>query len=145
MKLRLIWLTQAEIEVLRFEFRCTHHRPRPNALNAGSLTQVVTVTLAFAALLMAGIDGIQNKIDPGDPLDKDIYALTPEELKDVRPHLAPWVRLWRHSVRINIPIEGAMYSPRTSSTPGLITKWKTRLIILTYAPYPASFELYFDC
>jgi glutamine synthetase len=39
--------------------------------------------LAFAALLMAGLDGIQNKIDPGDPLDKDIYSLSPEELKDV--------------------------------------------------------------
>ncbi len=34
-------------------------------------------------MLMAGLDGIQNKIDPGEPLDKDIYALTPEELKDV--------------------------------------------------------------
>ncbi len=39
--------------------------------------------LAFAALLMAGLDGIQNKIDPGDPLDKDIYGMTPEELKDI--------------------------------------------------------------
>ena len=39
--------------------------------------------LAFAALLMAGLDGIQNKIHPGDPLDKDIYALSPEERKDV--------------------------------------------------------------
>ena len=39
--------------------------------------------LAFAAMLMAGLDGIQNKIDPGDPLDKDIYALSPEELKTV--------------------------------------------------------------
>ena len=39
--------------------------------------------LAFAAMLMAGLDGIQNKIDPGEPLDKDIYALSPEELKDV--------------------------------------------------------------
>lgn len=37
--------------------------------------------MAFAALLMAGLDGIQNKIDPGDPLDKDIYGLSPEELK----------------------------------------------------------------
>jgi glutamine synthetase len=34
-------------------------------------------------MTMAGLDGIQNKIDPGDPLDKDIYALSPEELKDV--------------------------------------------------------------
>jgi len=39
--------------------------------------------LAFAAQLMAGLDGIENKIDPGDPLDKDIYGLSPEELKDV--------------------------------------------------------------
>ena len=38
------------------------------------------------AMLLAGLDGIQNKIDPGDPLDKDIYALSPEELKDV-PHM----------------------------------------------------------
>lgn len=42
--------------------------------------------LAFAALMMAGLDGIENKIHPGDPLDKDIYGLSPEELKDV-PHL----------------------------------------------------------
>jgi glutamine synthetase len=39
--------------------------------------------LAFAAMLMAGLDGIQNKIDAGSPLDKDIYELGPEELKDV--------------------------------------------------------------
>jgi glutamine synthetase len=42
--------------------------------------------LAFSAMLMAGLDGIQNKIDPGDPMDKDIYALSPEELKHV-PHM----------------------------------------------------------
>ncbi|MFQ5876122.1 MAG: type I glutamate--ammonia ligase [Acidobacteriota bacterium] len=39
--------------------------------------------VAFAAMLMAGLDGIENKIDPGRPLDKDIYGLGPEELKDV--------------------------------------------------------------
>ncbi len=39
--------------------------------------------LAFSAMLMAGLDGIQNKIDPGDPLDKDIYDLSPEEMKGV--------------------------------------------------------------
>jgi glutamine synthetase len=39
--------------------------------------------LQFAAMLMAGLDGIQNKIDPGDPFDKDLYSLSPEELKDV--------------------------------------------------------------
>ncbi len=39
--------------------------------------------LTFAALLMAGIDGIENKIHPGDPMDKDLYDLPPEELKDI--------------------------------------------------------------
>jgi len=39
--------------------------------------------LAFAAMLMAGLDGVENKIDPGLPLDKDIYDLSPEELSQV--------------------------------------------------------------
>lgn len=39
--------------------------------------------LALPAMLMAGLDGIINKIDPGEPLDKDIYDLSPEELKNV--------------------------------------------------------------
>ncbi len=39
--------------------------------------------LAFSAMLLAGLDGIQNRIDPGEPLEKDIYDLSPEELKDV--------------------------------------------------------------
>ncbi len=39
--------------------------------------------LAFSAMMLAGLDGIQNKIDPGAPLDKDIYALSAEELKAV--------------------------------------------------------------
>ena len=39
--------------------------------------------LGFAAMLMAGLDGIQNRIHPGDPMDKDLYDLPPEELKDI--------------------------------------------------------------
>jgi glutamine synthetase len=39
--------------------------------------------LSFAAMMMAGLDGVMNKIDPGQPLDKDIYDLTPEEMKAV--------------------------------------------------------------
>ena len=41
--------------------------------------------LAFAAMMMAGLDGIQNKIHPGDPIDKNLYDLPPEEAKKV-PH-----------------------------------------------------------
>lgn len=50
----------------RFEFRC----PDPTACGY----------MAFAAITMAAIDGIQNRIDPGDPLDKNIYDLPPEEM-----------------------------------------------------------------
>lgn len=39
--------------------------------------------LAFSALMMAGLDGIQNRIHPGEPLDKDLYDLEPEELADI--------------------------------------------------------------
>ena len=39
--------------------------------------------LTFAAMLMAGLDGIENRIHPGDPMDKNLYDLPPEELKDV--------------------------------------------------------------
>ena len=53
----------------RIEFRCPDASCNPY--------------LAFAAILMAAIDGIENKIDPGSPLDKDIYDLPPEELKNV--------------------------------------------------------------
>jgi glutamine synthetase len=53
----------------RIEFRC----PDPSA----------NPYLAFSAVLMAGLDGIMNRIDPGEPLDKDIYDMSPEELKDV--------------------------------------------------------------
>ena len=49
----------------RLEFRC----PDPSA----------NPYLAFAAMLMAGLDGVQNQMDPGDPLDKNIYDLPPEE------------------------------------------------------------------
>jgi glutamine synthetase len=39
--------------------------------------------LAFAAMMMAGLDGIQNKMHPGDPADKDLYDLEPEEAKHI--------------------------------------------------------------
>ena len=40
--------------------------------------------LCFAALLMAGLDGVQNQIDPGEPMDKDLYDLPPEEAAKIK-------------------------------------------------------------
>ncbi|MEO0970854.1 MAG: type I glutamate--ammonia ligase, partial [Cyanobacteria bacterium J06639_18] len=53
----------------RLEFRCPYATCNPY--------------LAFAAMLCAGLDGIKNKIHPGEPLDKNIYDLSPEELAKV--------------------------------------------------------------
>ena len=53
----------------RLEFRCPDAACNPY--------------LAFSAMMLAGIDGIMNKMDTGQPLDKDIYDLSPEELKNV--------------------------------------------------------------
>ncbi len=53
----------------RVEFRCPDASGNPY--------------LGFSAMLMAGLDGVINRIDPGEPLDKDIYDMSPEELKDV--------------------------------------------------------------
>ncbi len=39
--------------------------------------------LAFSAMLMAGLDGIKNKIHPGEPMDKDLYDLPPKQLKKI--------------------------------------------------------------
>ena len=52
--------------------------------------------LAFSAMLMAGLDGVANKIDPGEPLDKDIYDLSPEEMRKRSLH----ARLARRSPQL---------------------------------------------
>ncbi len=54
----------------RIEFRCPDPQCNPY--------------LAFSAMLLAGIDGIQNKIDPGEPMDVDIFELSPEEMTKIR-------------------------------------------------------------
>src|SRR5574341_908226 len=65
--------------------RIPMYSPSPKAKRAEFRTPDPSCNgyLAFAAELMAGLDGIQNKIHPGEPLDKDIYALSPEELASV--------------------------------------------------------------
>ena len=64
-------ITGSNPKAKRIEFRCPDPSSNPY--------------LAFSAMLMAGIDGIQNKIEPPAPVDKDLYELPPEEHAAVRP------------------------------------------------------------
>jgi glutamine synthetase len=54
--------------------------------------------LAFAALLMAGLDGIENKIHPGDAMDKDLYDLPPERPRPSRRSVAHFARRLKRSM-----------------------------------------------
>jgi len=100
--------------------------------------------LAFSALLMAVLDGIQNKIDPGEPLDKDIYALSPEELQDVPStpgDLAEALKALENDHEFLM--RGDVF------TPDAIEKWieyKTdaELNPIRMRPHPYEFALYFD-
>src|SRR5215510_391492 len=65
--------------------RIPMYSPSPNAKRIEFRTPDPSCNpyLAFACMLLAGLDGIEKRIHPGEPLDKDIYALSPEELKEV--------------------------------------------------------------
>lgn len=100
--------------------------------------------LAFAAILMAGLDGIENKIDPGQPLDKDIYGLTPEELATIPS--APGSleeALKALADDHDFLLKGDVF------TPDVIEKWieyKTEAEVnpVRMRPVPMEFALYFD-
>ena len=77
--------------------------------------------LAFAAMLMAMLDGIRNKIQPGEPLDKDIYDLEPEELAKVPKTPGSLEERWRTWSAITNSCCTATSSRATSSARGFGT------------------------
>ena len=101
--------------------------------------------LAFAAMLMAGLDGIQNRLDPGEPLDKDIYALTPEELKDV-PACRP--RSTRRSSNLKkdheFLLKGDVFTEDVIET-WIEYKMANEVSAMRLRPHPYEFALYYDC
>ncbi|NJC87342.1 MAG: type I glutamate--ammonia ligase [Desulfuromonas sp.] len=101
--------------------------------------------LAFAALLMAGLDGIENKIDPGQPLDKDIYGLSPEELKDI-----PNVATSLEDALNHLKADHAFLLKGDVFTQDLIERWidykmESEVDPVRMRPVPLEFALYFDC
>jgi glutamine synthetase len=100
--------------------------------------------ITFAALLMAGLDGIQNRIDPGEPLDKDIYDLPPEELANV-PSLPGTLDEALRALESDheFLLKGDVF------TTSMIERWITykrekAITQLRLRPHPLEFSMYFD-
>jgi glutamine synthetase len=100
--------------------------------------------LAFAAQLMAGLDGIENKIDPGEPLDKDIYGLTPEELKDV-PKMPGSLDEALDCLRKDhkFLLKGDVFTEDVIQT-WIDLKMNKEINPVRLRPHPMEFQLYFD-
>jgi len=100
--------------------------------------------LAFSAMLMAGLDGIENKIDPGDPLDKNTYELSPEEaanLKTVPGSLEESLQALEEDH--DFLLKGGVF------TPDVIDVWRefkreVEIDPVRLRPHPWEFYLYFD-
>ena len=100
--------------------------------------------LAFTAMMMAGLDGIQNKIDPGAPLDKDIYSLSPEELKDV-PSVPSSLEdaLLALDKDHEFLLKGDVFTRDVLDT-WMAYKQENEIDELRARPHPYEFELYYD-
>jgi glutamine synthetase len=100
--------------------------------------------LAFAAMLMAGLDGIKNRIDPGDPLDKDLYDLEPEEaaqIKQVPGSLSE--SLAALEADHDFLLEGGVFTPDLIET-WLDYKRSKEVDPMRLRPHPYEFYLYYD-
>jgi len=100
--------------------------------------------LSFAACVMAGVDGIQNKIDPGEPLDKDLYELPAEEALKVKQLPGSL-----DAVLDNLEKDHDFLLKGDVFTKGFIENWieykrKNEVDALRLRPHPWEFALYFD-
>jgi glutamine synthetase len=114
----------------RLEFRC----PDPSC----------NPYLTFAALLMAGIDGIQNKIDPGDPIDKNLYDLPPEEKAMVRSTPASLEHVLRElEADHEFLLRGDVFTRDVIDT-WINYKTEHEVDPVRLRPHPYEFFLYYD-
>ncbi|HEY2949750.1 MAG TPA: type I glutamate--ammonia ligase [Micromonosporaceae bacterium] len=101
--------------------------------------------LAFSAMLMAGLDGIKNKIEPPEPIDKDLYDLPPDEFASVRqtPGSLPEV-LAALEADQDYLLDGGVFTPDLIET---WVDWKRANEIdpVRLRPTPHEFAMYFDC
>lgn len=123
-------LTGSNPKAKRLEFRCPDATSNPY--------------LAFAAMLCAGIDGIKNQIDPGSPLDVDIYDLSPEELAKI-----PSTPGSLMAALENLQKDHSFLTAGGVFSEDFILNWiqyklDTEVIPMSLRPHPYEFALYFD-
>jgi glutamine synthetase len=114
----------------RIEFRCPDPSTNPY--------------LCFAAQLMAGLDGIQNKIEPGEPLEKDLYDLPPEEAKAVKSTPGSLGEVLDALEKDHdFLLKGDVFTPDVIET-WIKYKREKELAQVNLRPTPYEFYLYFD-
>ncbi|MFN3926672.1 MAG: type I glutamate--ammonia ligase [Pseudanabaenaceae cyanobacterium] len=123
-------ITGTNPKAKRLEFRCPDATCNPY--------------LAFAAMLMAGIDGIKNQIDPGKPLDVDIYELSPEELAQI-----PSTPGSLEEALENLKNDHDFLTAGGVFSEDLINTWITyklnnEVVPVNIRPHPYEFVLYYD-
>ncbi len=117
-------------EAKRLEFRC----PDPSC----------NPYLTFAALLMAGLDGIQNKIDPGDPIDKNLYDLPPEEKAQVKSTPSSLSEVLKALEKDHdFLLRGDVFTEDVIET-WIEYKIKHEVDPVSLRPHPYEFFLYYD-
>jgi glutamine synthetase len=99
--------------------------------------------LAFSAMLMAGLDGIDNKIHPGDPMDKDLYDLPPEELSGV-PTVCGSLRQAIESLDADRDFlkKGDVFTD--TQIDGYIELKEEETLAFEQAPHPIEFQMYYS-
>lgn len=100
--------------------------------------------LAFTAMLMAGLDGIKNKIHPGDSMDKDLYDLPPEEAADI-PTVASSLEMALDALdndRDFLTAGGVMTDDMIDA---YIALKRADVTKLGMSPHPVEFEMYYSC
>ena len=100
--------------------------------------------LAFSAMLMAGLDGIQNKIHPGDAMDKDLYDLPPEEAADI-PTVASSLDQALEALENDMDFltEGGVFPE--DMIKAFITLKMEEVTRLRMTTHPVEFDMYYSC
>jgi len=101
--------------------------------------------IAFAVMMLAGLDGIEKKIHPGEPLDKDIYAMSPEELREV-PHVPGSLDEAIDALRKDHDylLKGDVITADVVDT-WIEQKTSKEIDVVRLRPHPLEFSLYYDC